>query len=80
VKNSFLNSPFTRLWTRLFWRSLQHTYLPPQRHLWPACCSARRLALYIVLGLVHNTACLLALVVMQTTAAGMKRLGAYVQT
>jgi len=45
----------------------------------PKSISARGLSLFFVLGLTHNTACLLALAVMRTTAAGLKLSGAYVQ-
>jgi len=91
VKSSFLDYIFTRDWTLLVWRSVQETQLTPHRHVghrlilvgMEQCIdfySARRLELPSVRGLVHNTTCLLALAVMQTTAAGMKRAGACVQT
>jgi hypothetical protein len=64
AKSSFLNCPFTRLWTLLFWRSLQHksqhliTIFSQTAFSHPTLirgCSARGLSLLRDLGLGHNS-------------------------
>jgi len=69
AKSSLLNYTFTRLWTLHLTAILGQT---DNTHAASHCLSMIRV---ITLGLAHNTACLLALAVMWTTAAGMKCAG-----
>jgi hypothetical protein len=77
VKSSFLNSPFTRLWMLLFWRSLQHRLVSPHCQRWARLLSAWDAHCSFVLLLAHSTTCLPTLAVMPTTTTGMNRASMY---
>ena len=69
AKNSRLNYTFTTLSTLLLTAILGQTAITHADSHWFSWIRV------ITLGLAHNTACLLALAVMWTTAAGMKCAG-----